>query len=234
MCIRDRFAVAPFDGQIVHATVETGDRVVQGQVLAEMDGRHIRWDLSGVFAEREQSIRSREIELSSGNVSKTLLAEYEFDRLSAKEAVLRNKYEHLQIKCPADGVILSGSLDRAEGKSVETGDVLFEVGLADSVRIEIAVPADEIPHVNSGYPVKVWVQGRESDPISGRITKLHPQSETRDGRNVFVAVLNVENQNGNLRPGMQAKVRIDCEKRSLAWTVFHKPVDYLRSQLTWW
>ena len=130
-----RFAVAPFDGQIVHATVETGDRVVQGQVLAEMDGRHIRWDLSGVSAEREQSIRSREIELSSGNVSKTLLAEYEFDRLSAKEAVLRNKYEHLQIKCPADGVILSGSLDRAEGKSVETGDVLFEVGLADSVRI---------------------------------------------------------------------------------------------------
>ena len=56
-----RFAVAPFDGQIRLGHAEAGDFVKAGDLLAEMDGRTISWELAGVTAELKQSIRTREI-----------------------------------------------------------------------------------------------------------------------------------------------------------------------------
>lgn len=229
-----RFAVAPFDGQIVTGHAEAGDFVSAGQVLAEMDGRTIRWELSSVTAEREQSIITRRSELKERNVPKTMLAELEYDRLVSEEAILKYKKDHLQIKSPIDGVVLSGSLERAEAASIETGQVLFEVGPLKPMRVEIAIPSNEIAQVKAGFPVKVWIDGQEDEPIKGEIKKIHPRSETRDAQNVFIAELEFPNEDERLRPGMKGSVRVDCEKRSLGWSLFHKPMNYVRSRLTWW
>ena len=86
-----RFAVAPFDGQIVTGRAEAGDFVTQGEILAEMDGRTIRWELASVTAQREQSSRTREIELSERNVPETILAQLEFKRLVSEEEILKYK-----------------------------------------------------------------------------------------------------------------------------------------------
>ena len=229
-----RFAVAPFEGQIETGLVEAGDTVTAGQVLAEMDGRTINWELYGVTAEREQSLRTREIELADGNVSKTILAELEYDRLVSEEEILEYRRENLKIKSPIDGVVLSGSLERAEAASVTTGQVLFEIGPVKPMRVEVAIPSDEIAQVQVGFDAKIWIDGQEDDPLTGEIKKIHPRSETRDADNVFIAELEFENEEERLRPGMKGSVRLDCEKRSLGWSLFHKPINYVRSRLTWW
>jgi len=90
-----------------------------------MDGRTIRWELSGVEAEREQSLLTRESELFQRNIPKAILAELEYDRLIAQQSVLKYQRDNLDITSPVDGVVLSGSLERAEAASVETGQVLF-------------------------------------------------------------------------------------------------------------
>ena len=229
-----RFAVAPFDGQIVLGHVEAGDFVEANAVLAEMNGREIRWQLSGVSAERKQSLRTREMELSERNVANTILAQLEFDRLVSEEEILQYKRDHLQIKSPIDGVVLSGSLERAEAASVETGQVLFEIGPIKPMRVEISIPSNEIAQIDTGCEVKVWIDGQEDDPIVGEIKKIHPRSETRDAQNVFIAELEFPNDDERLRPGMKGSARIDGNKRSLGWSMFHKPMNYVRSHLTWW
>ena len=229
-----RFAVAKFDGLVESGFVEPGDLVEKGQVLAEIDGRTIRWKLLGVTSERKQSLRQREIELAERNIPKTLLAELENRRLTAEEAVLKYKQDHLKIRSPIAGVVLSGSLERAEAASVTTGQVLFEIGPIDPVKIEIAIPADEASQVKQGHPVTVWIEGQEDRPLKSSIARIHPRSETRDAKNIFVAELQFENPDETFRPGMKGVVRIDAEKRSLGWSLFHKPINYLRSRLTWW
>lgn len=229
-----RFAVAPFDGQIITGIAEAGDLVKEGEVLAEMDGRTIRWELSGVTAEREQSLRTREMELAERNVPKTILAELEFDRLVSEQKILKHKKEHLQIKSPIDGIVLSGSLERAEAASIETGQVLFEIGPIKPMRIEIAIPANEIAQVQEGFNAKIWIDGQEELPVEGQIRKIHPRSETRDAKNVFIAEIEFPNDDERLRPGMKGSVRIDGGERSLGWSLFHKPINWCRSRLTWW
>jgi|GEM_PF-1520215 len=229
-----RFAVAAFDGLVESGFVEPGDMVEKDQVLAEIDGRTIRWELLGVSSERKQSLRQREIELADRNIPKTLLAELENRRLTAEEEVLKYKQDHLKIRSPIAGVVLSGSLERAEAASVKTGQVLFEIGPIDPVKIEIAIPADEASQVKQGHPVTVWIEGQEDRPLESVIERIHPRSEIRDALNIFVAELRFENPEETLRPGMKGVVRIDAEKRSLGWSLFHKPVNYVRSRLTWW
>ena len=229
-----RFAVAAFDGLVESGFVEPGDLVEKDQVLAEIDGRTIRWDLLGVTSQRKQSLRQREIELADRNIPKVQLAELENRRLTAEEEVLKYKQDHLKIRSPISGVVLSGSLERAEAASVTTGQVLFEIGPIDPVKIEIAIPADDASQVKKGHPVTVWIEGQEDRPLESVIERIHPRSEIRDALNIFVAELRFENPEETLRPGMKGVVRIDAEKRSLGWSLFHKPINYLRSRLTWW
>ena len=229
-----RFAVAPFDGQIISGHKEIGDVVKTGDLLAEMDGRTIRWELSGVEAEREQSLLTRESELSQRNVSNAILAELEYDRLIAQQSVLKYQKDNLHITSPVDGVVLSGSLERAEAASVETGQVLFEIGPTRPLKVEIAIPDDEVSQIKVGHPVKIWIDGQESEPITGEIDQIHPRSETRNADNVFIAEIEFPNEDERLRPGMKGSARIDGEKRALGWCLFHKPANWLRSRLTWW
>ena len=229
-----RFAVAPFDGQIKVGHAEAGDFVEAGQMLAEMDGQTIRMELSGVIAERQQALRTREMKLFERNVPEAILAKLEHKRLVSEEEILMYKKDHLQIKSPIDGIVLSGSLERAEAASIETGQVLFEVGPVKPMRVEMAIPSTEIAQVKAGFPVKVWIDGQEDEPIEGEILKIHPRSETRDAKNVFIAEIEFPNEDERLRPGMKGSVRVDCEERSLGWSLFHKPMNYVRSRLTWW
>jgi biotin carboxyl carrier protein len=229
-----RYAVAPFDGLVASGFAEPGDVVQTGDVLAEIDGRNIRWELSGVTAERLSSLRQREIELVDENIPELFLAELDNEKHLAEEAILNIKKDGLQIRSPIDGVVLSGSLERSEASSVKTGDVLFEVGSTEEMKIQIEIPADEVSQIGVGQAAKIWVEGNEDFPLETEISRIHPRSVIRDAKNVFIAEVKFENKDTRFRPGMKGVVRIDGYQRSLGWSLFHKPIDYIRSHFTWW
>lgn len=228
-----RFLVAPFDGQIEKALVHVGDNVEAGQTLAVLDGRNIRWQLLSLKAEKEQALRKREVELASGNPAMTLLADQELKRIDAEESLLKLRLEQLEIKAPISGVILSGSSERAEASSVTIGQPIFEIGAIDSVRIEIAVPAEEINSVLVGAPVRLWFQGKEDQLVTANIEKIRPMSEERLGMNTFIAELTLENKDLSIRPGMTGISKIECGESPLFWNLFHKPWNYVRTLLVW-
>ena len=210
-----RFAVAPFEGQIEAAFVRPGDRVTAGQVLARLDGRNLRWQLNSAVAQKEQAVRKREVELAAQRVSEAMLAELETENLDAQISILEAKMERLEIKSPIDGIVLSGSLDRAEAASVALGESLFEVGSFQPVKLELAIPAEDVGQVRVGQNVQFWMEGSGGQPPRGKIARIRPVSETRLARNVFVAELVVDNADQSLRPGMMGAARIDGDRHAL-------------------
>ena len=229
-----RFAVAPFEGMIDQTYVEAGDIVSEGTLLAEMDGRELRWELSAAEAERGQVMKKREIELADRNVPEVLISQLQAEELNAKIDVLRYRAAHLQLKSPAGGVVLSGSLEKGQTSPVQTGDVLFEIGPLETLRIEIEVPADEVAQIAAGQQVKIWINGFESEPLSVEVQQLQPRSELRNDQNVFVAKVTIDNSDKRLRPGMRGSARITGKRHPLVWNLLHKPWQYAVSRLTWW
>lgn len=227
-----RFAVAPFDGMVLKGFVSAGDFVAKDQLMAEMDGQSIRYELAEVVAKQSIASKQRAIELADRDIPEMLLAELDGKRLEAEEQLLKFKRSHLKIKSPVEGVVLAGSLEQAEASAVRTGDVLFEVGSLEQLVILLEIPAEDIPQVEIGQQVTVWIEGRESKPLLGKLQKIRPQSERRDARNVFIGEIVLDEQEG-VRPGMQGTAKIDGQVNSLGWNLFHKPLDYLRSRMSW-
>jgi multidrug efflux pump subunit AcrA (membrane-fusion protein) len=111
--------------------------------------------------------------------------------------------------------------------------VLFEIGPIKPMRIEIEIPANEVAQTKAGFPVKIWIDGQEDNVIKGEILKIHPRSSTRNAQNVFIAEVEFPNEDERLRPGMKGTVRIDCEKRSIGWSMFHKPVNWMKANFSY-
>lgn len=229
-----RFVVAPYDGVIENGFVDPGAEVRTGQLLARMDDQQLRYEMASVTAELAQARKKREIELADRNVASTILSELEYQRLMARKKLLEHQQEQVEIRSPVNGVVLSGSMERSQGISVDLGKVLYEVGPLDELKVEVLIPAEEISQVEVGSNTRVWIKGLETESFIGTLKRIHPRSELRDSKNVFVADIEIDNAGGVLRPGMQGSVRIDCNPKALGWNLFHKPWEYLVSRLTWW
>jgi hypothetical protein len=74
------------------------------------------------------------------------------------------------------------------------------------------------------YPGRVW---------EGSLERLHPRSEVRDDKNVFIAEVALDNAEALLRPGMEGRAKIVSGPQRLGWILFHEPYYRLASWLGW-
>ncbi len=226
-----RFVVAPHQGLIEMSFVQPGDTVRAGQTLARMDGREVRWELAGLEADRRQAQQQRDSSLARGELSKSELARLEVEQLDAKVELLRRRESLLELKAPLDGIVLSGSVDKLSSAPVETGHVLFEIAPLDQLRVEVAAPAADYRHITVGDSVELRFDGRLSEPVNGTLSRIRPRSEIRDSADVFVAEVELPNPNDSLRPGQRGSAIVFGPRHPLAWNLFHKAFDRVRS---WW
>jgi len=226
-----RQVAAPFDGILERALVKPGQPVEAGQLLAVLDGKEVRWKLAEAIARREASLKERDQAMAARDIAAKQLAQLQADGLALEVALLQYQRDNLEIRAPIQGVLISGNLERSEGVPVNTGQKLFDIAPLDRLEVEIAVPDSEIAHIRTGQDVRFRLESQARFRRGGTLGHVQPVSELRDDRNVFVCLAAVENDRGDLRPGMRGKARIDTGLRPLGWTIFHRLWDWLRLNL---
>jgi hypothetical protein len=228
-----RFAVAPHDGLLDRSFVETGDLVHQGDVLAVMDGKELRWEIAGLVADRSRAAKKRDVSQAAGDIPEAQLAQLEVERIDVKLQLLERREQQLEIKSPLDGVILASNVDNVERLPVKPGSIVCEIAPLDQIRLTVAVPADEMLHVRPSSEVELRLDACPGEVITGTVTAVRPRSEIRDGENVFVADVVLDNDEQRLRPGMDGHAKVISAARPLAWVLFHKAVNKAESYFDW-
>jgi len=225
-----RFIVAPNDGLIEKTFVEPGDVVDHGQLLAKIDGRDVRWELAGLAAEKEQARKDHDSSLIEGDAAGAQRANLELKRIEAHEKVLNAQRDQLELTSPLAGIVLDGHLDRVENAPVTIGQAIYEIAPLSPVSVEVAINGEEFANVRTGYQVTLRFDGLDKD-FTGKIRRIHPRSELRNGVNVFIAEVMLPNDEQKLRPGMSGYARIHGQTHSLGWNLFHRPWEHLRKTL---
>ena len=228
-----RYVAAPHDGQLAKSLVKPGDIVKTGQILGVMESRELRWELAGLIADEERAKKSRDVNLSGGKTAQAQIDAFEGERLSARRKLVERRIEHLDVKSPIDGIVVSGDLQRSQGVPVTIGQVLYEIAPLDKMTAELAVPDDEISHVAAGQTATISLQAHPGDTRRATVLRVHPRAVTREKDNVFIAEVALENDDGTLRPGMKGRGRIRTDWHTLAWIAFHRPWNYLISWTGW-
>lgn len=229
-----RVIAAPFEGQLSKSHVQPGDRVIEGQTLAEMDNRDVRLREAELLAARERAIKQRDRAMSNtgegADFAAAQVAEYEARSVGEELALVQRKISLLEVKTPLAGIVLSGDLRRDEGRPVQQGQVLFEVAPLEEMIVEVEVPDHEISRVRVGMPVTFRLEAGGSR--ESRVGRVHPQSEPRDGRNVFICEAEISND-ADLRPGMRGRAKIESDRRPLVWILGHRLWEWIVTTLLW-
>jgi multidrug efflux pump subunit AcrA (membrane-fusion protein) len=129
---------------------------------------------------------------------------------------LEHRITNLAIRSPVAGYVIGGDLKRTEGAPLTVGQVLYEIAPLDQMIVEVAIADDDIALVEVGQPVSIRFDAYAGDEFAGRLLRIHPRSETRDSRNVFIGEVMLDEAAGALRPGMKGKARIAIGGKSLA------------------
>lgn len=228
-----REVAVPFDGILARALVEPGSTVTKGQTLAELDGREIEWKLADVRSRLNALTKRRDQALAAENMRETQLATLEIATLEVERDLLLYQRDHLVVRSPIDGVILSGDLDESEGVPVQRGQRLFDVAPIHSFTVRLAVPASEVRHVAPGMEVRIRLEAETDFRGNASLETVAPVSTIHEAKNVYLGTTTLQEQGDALRPGMMGKARILCSPQRLGWILFHRPLDWLRLRLPW-
>ena len=228
-----RFVAAPFEGRLEKSFVSPGDVVSPGDTLAKLDGREIRLELAGITADANRARKRADAARAAHQLAEAQQAKLETERLELKSRLLNDRAENLEIKSPIGGVIVSGDIERAEGVPVSIGQTLFEVAPLHQLMVDLAVPEDDLALVQVGAEVYLRLDAYPNEQWMGRVDRILPRAETRNGSTVFIAELILDNAANRLRPGMNGSGKIASSRHSLAWNLFHKAWEKGVAAVTW-
>ncbi|MDP6445870.1 MAG: efflux RND transporter periplasmic adaptor subunit [Pirellulaceae bacterium] len=228
-----RFIAAPFDVQLKKTLVASGDIVARGQPLAMLDDRDLQSELSSVDARVEWAKKERDVALARGKTADAQQASLEAAKASAERERLRLRLRNLTIRSPLEGVVIESALEHAEGAPLATGQQLFEVAPLDRVVVEVAIPESEAARVHPGMAVAVKLASFSGRIWRGTVVRLRPRAELRADASVFVAVVELPNADGELRPGMEGRATVTGARHLRIWNWLHGPWETARARLGW-
>lgn len=217
------FSVAPYEGLLETTFAEPGMIVKKGDLLARMDGRAITYEIAGMTADRQRAARTHDQLLANQQVSDAIRSGLERDALQNKLDLLEFKRRNLEVVSPVDGVVLSGSIDKRENYPVQLGETLYEIAPLETLKVELSIPSDEVMHVAEGQSVRLRFDGFGTTRHSATVKRVRPSSTIRDDQNVFIAEVEMENRDFEIRPGMAGNAKVYGNWKTLGWSLFHLP-----------
>ena len=217
------FIASPFDTTLEKCHVLPGEQVTKSMLLATLDGRETILELAEVEAELNRATKQRDGHVVSHESGEAYVAKYEIERLQSRRNLLLHRQESLELRSPMDGIVIAGDLQNAEGMPLKVGQTLFEVAPLDQLRIELAIPEDDVRYTQADMPTSIRLDAFPFESWDGKIERVHPASELKNDQNVFVAVVPIENADGRLRPGMTGYAKTKTIWRPIIWNYFHKP-----------
>ncbi|MFK7769218.1 MAG: efflux RND transporter periplasmic adaptor subunit, partial [Mariniblastus sp.] len=228
-----RFVASPHDGILEKTFVESGDIVEANQVVAILDGRQKRIELSALRAELAGAKKKRDSSLAQGDVALSHIARSEMRRHQSKIDILEQQMLNLEVRSPIAGIVVSGDLDKVQGAPLEMGQTLFEIAPLDKMLAEIGIPESEIHYVEPGMTVTIKLDSFPFKTWQGTVQKIQPRSEIVKDESVFIAQVILPNEEQQIRPGMQGSVKVSAKSAPIGWNLFHTSWESVRYWLIW-
>jgi biotin carboxyl carrier protein len=229
-----RALVAASDGFIQQIAARPGDKVKQGQVLAELAQQDLQLERSKRGSELAQHVNAYSTAFARADRALLMVSQAKMDEARAQLELVESQLERTQVKAPFDGVVISGDLTQQLGAPIQRGAVLMVVAPADGYRLIVEVDERDINDVKAGAAGRVALAAMPGTTHGFHIERVTPLAATREGRHFFEVEGKLDASSAALRPGLQGVARIDAEARPLASMVFGRLVNWLRLRLWSW
>jgi HlyD family secretion protein len=224
-------------GEIREVAVETGDAVHVGQRLVQVDPRvpnnalvQAQADLEvakAQLANAQSQLRRSEELYKTQSITEQ---EYESAKLAAANANAQQvraqrsledakiAFEDTDVRSPINGVVIErnvevGTVISSATSNVGGGTVLLKMANLDTVQVRSLVDETDIGKIQPGMPVTITVDAYPNRPFEGSVLKVEPLATTQQNVTMFPVLVRIANQQGLLKPGMNADVEVHVGNR---------------------
>ncbi len=224
-------------GEIIEMPVQTGDDVKKGQLLAKIDPRIPRNDLTQ--AEANLAVAKAQLDNAAAQLKRSealyqsqSIAQTDYDaaKLSyatAQSAVVnaeanlqtaKDAMEDTQVRAPGAGTVLEldavlGTVISSPTRDVGGGTVILKMANLDTVQVEALVDETDVGKVQPGIPVTITVDAYPNRQFDGSVLKIEPQAQVNQNVTMFPVLVNILNPGHLLKPGMNTEVEIHIGQR---------------------
>ncbi len=224
-------------GEIVELPVEEGDFISQGDLIARLDQKDERaevaqaqadFDIAKAELKQAQNTFERRNKLFQDN----LISEEEQGQITLDLAVAKGKViqtsttleraqERLSeavVRAPIDGIILQkyveeGQIIASGVSNVSGGTPIVDIADMSSVYIETGIDEIDIGKVQIGNSATVIADAYPELEFNGKIVRIAPEAKVEQNVTLFDLVVEVKNNDGKLRSGMNTRVEIEIVKK---------------------
>jgi HlyD family secretion protein len=214
-------------GQISAIFVDFNDRVKKGQLIARIDPtlqqQAVRDAQAGVERNRaELDQAERDHERNQQLFDRKVITESEFNAVQYQLAVARANTKSAQVTldrarqnlaytsiyAPIDGIVVERNVDVGQTVAASLSAPQLFLIANDLSRMQILASVDEsdIGIIEEGQAVRFSVQAHQNETFTGTVKQVRLQSTTQENVVNYTVVVEVENPDGKLLPGMTATV----------------------------
>ncbi len=237
-------------GQIIKLPVELGSRVKPGDLLAQIDPRDAQNRYDQAVAAREAAEANLEVTKSQFDRSTQLAnegvitaPELESAKLAYANAksqlatartnldIAKVALEDVTIRAPVAGVVIQklvsvGQVISSSTNSPSGGTILLQMADLSHVRDSTLVGESDIGRVRPGLTASVRVDAYPNRVFHGTVDKIAPQATVEQSVTMFPVLINIDNQDGALMPGMNSDVSVLVSRADGALAI---PNDAIRT-----
>lgn len=234
-------------GLIDTVLVDYNAVVRKGQLLARIDSTMLSASVKEAkanLAKAESALEEAEYKFNlnknlfeRGLISEADFVPYRF-ALKTQEASLESaqatltraekNLEYASIYSPINGIVIEKNIE--EGQTVAaslSAPTMFQIA-EDLSRMEILVDVDEsdIGYIKQGQKVRFEVQAYDDEQFTGVVSQIRLQPETISNVVTYTVVVEAENRDDLLLPGMTASVDFITESKDNVLTVPNKALRF--------
>ncbi len=193
--------------RIQSITVDVGDNVHKGQVLATLDPANAdQQRINLEQAERDYNRAVKLLEIGAGT-------ETAVNQMKTQLDVLRTQYNNTMtntvLKSPINGVVIARNYD--PGDMTGAQPILTVGQIVPNVKLIINVNESDISVIKRNQAVDITFDAFEGETFTGHISRISPAVDITS--RTFPVEVSVANKNGRILPGMFARVDINLGTR---------------------
>lgn len=216
---------AKVTGYLKTMPVDKGDRVKEGQLLAEIEVPELLADRTRYQAEVEVAQIDYRRLSESQKQTPDLVVPQTVDEARGRLEIAKANLErtdtllaYAKINAPFSGIITRRWVDpgafipAATSGSAAQSAALLTLADFNRVRLQVAVPETDASLVEVDAPIQVSVEGLPGKKFEGKVTRFAYALD--DDTKTMLTEIELPNPSLELRPGMYATVRIGLESKT--------------------
>ena len=221
-------------GIIEEIFVDYNDEVKEGQLIASLDKYLLEEDAkekqsnlntaSSKLKIAELNLKRNQELFKEGYISQSELEEYEISLANAQYSydsaiAAANKSNrnlgYAQITSPVDGTIISKEVEVGQTVAASLSTpTLFQIAEdLTKMQIETSISEADIGMIKSGMEADFTVDAYPASTFKGTIGQIRLNPSTESNVVIYTVIINIENEDKKLLPGMTAFVNISVDEK---------------------